>query len=117
MLAAFALSITRTIIHINAGVTQHFRLPHIPPVLPHKAMSPSFWAERFEQSIDALQEIALQTRGVAGRNNIIWVGHGAPGFNMMGWPAQMQKPVEQYLHATTNMLVDSRVSLYVIYPA
>jgi VWFA-related protein len=91
-------------------------LRHIPPVLPYKEMSPSFWAERFDQSIDALQEIALQTRGVPGRKNIIWVGHGAPGFNMMGWPVQMQKPVEQYLHATTNMLVDSRVSLYVIYP-
>ncbi len=91
-------------------------LRHIPPVLPYKEMSPSFWAERFDQSIDALQEIALQTRGVPGRKNIIWVGHGAPGFNMMGWPAGIQKDVEQYLHATTNMLVDSRVSLYVIYP-
>jgi VWFA-related protein len=91
-------------------------LHHIPPALPYKEMSGSFWAERFNQSIDALQEIALQTRGVPGRKNIVWVGHGSPGFNMTGWPWDIQKRVEQYLHATTNMLVDSRVSLYVIYP-
>jgi VWFA-related protein len=89
-------------------------LEHIPPILPYKHMSGSFWAERFVQSIDALQQIALQNRGVPGRKNIIWVGHGGPSVNTAGSP--WVDELDQYVRATTNLLVDARMSLFVIYP-
>lgn len=91
-------------------------LEHIPPILPYKEMTPSFWAERFSQSIDALQQIALQNRGVPGRKNIIWVGHGGPSVVTAGWPTAWVDELNQYVHVTTNLLVDARMSLFVIYP-
>ena len=54
-------------------------LNHVSVALPYKLMSSSFYGERFGQSIDALQQIALQNKGVPGRKNIVWIGHGGPG--------------------------------------
>jgi VWFA-related protein len=93
-------------------------LDHLPPALPYKAMNGFFFWDRFQQSIDALQQIALQNRGVPGRKNVIWVGHGGPNINLIG-PDLTEDDIEglkQYVHDTTNMLVDSRITLYVIYP-
>lgn len=92
-----------------------YALNHLPPALPYK-LELAFWNDRFSQSYDALQQIALQNKGVPGRKNIIWVGHGGPGI----WTAPLPEPYEtelkQYVHETVNMLVDARVSLFVIYP-
>lgn len=91
-------------------------LQHIPPILPYKEMSASFWPERFQQSIDALQQIALENKGVPGRKNIIWVGHGGPGIFTAAFPGNIADELKQYVHATANLLVDARVSLFVLYP-
>jgi VWFA-related protein len=91
-------------------------LAHIPAVLPFKKMYGGYPAERFYGSLEALQQIALQNRGVPGRKNIIWVGQG--GGNLPSGlllPAADER-VHRFMHATTNMLVDSRVSLFVIFP-
>ena len=93
-----------------------FALDHIPAVLPYKIMNGSFFLERFAQSIDALQQIALQNQGVPGRKNVVWVGHGGPSLNTTGLPSQWVERIRRYVHETTNMLVDARVSLFVIYP-
>jgi VWFA-related protein len=85
-------------------------------VIPYKWEADSYLDERFNQSVDALQQIALQNQGVPARKNIIWIGHGSPSFTTRGVPQPMADEVQQYMHATTNMLVDSRVSLFVIYP-
>ena len=55
-----------------------YALNHLPHALPYKMMNGSFFVERFVQSIDALQQIALQNKGVPGRKTVVWVGHGAP---------------------------------------
>ena len=55
-------------------------LDHLPPAIPYKWASDSFIEERFDQSVDALQQIALENKGVPGRKNIVWVGHGSPSF-------------------------------------
>src|SRR5271170_1829453 len=91
-------------------------LDHLPPAIPYKWASDSFIEERFNQSVDALQQIALQNKGVPGRKNIVWVGHGFPGFSTknLTWP--VVRELHQEMHATTNMLVDARISLFVIYP-
>ncbi len=95
-----------------------YALKHLPPVLPYKRMNGAFMWERFGQSIDALQQIALQNKGFPGRKNIVWVGHGGPSINLevgvLTW--QDVDMLKKYVHATANMLVDSRVSLFVIYP-
>jgi hypothetical protein len=52
-------------------------LKHFPSALPYRT-NHAFGGERFGQSLDALQQIALQNEGVPGRKNIVWVGHGSP---------------------------------------
>jgi VWFA-related protein len=93
-----------------------YALDHLAPVIPYKWAADSFNEERFNQSVDALQQIALQNKGVPGRKNIVWVGHGSPSFSTMGLTQPVVHELQQYMHATTNMLVDARVSLFVIYP-
>ena len=46
----------------------------------------------------------------------MWVGHGGPNLNTAALPGQWAEHINQYVHETTNMLVDARVSLFVIYP-
>ncbi len=91
-------------------------LDHLPPATPYKWAKDPFIEERFDQSIDALQQIALQNKGVPGRKNIIWVGMGSPSFSTKYLTQPVVHELQQYMHATTHMLVDSRISLFVIYP-
>ncbi len=93
-----------------------YALDHLPPAIPYKWASDSFIEERFDQSVDALQQIALQNKGVPGRKNIVWVGYGSPSFSTMGMTWSVVRELQRYMHTTTNMLVDARVSLFVIYP-
>jgi VWFA-related protein len=94
-------------------------LHRLPPSLPYKHMNRiSFGWELFGQSLDALVQIALQNKGVPGRKNVVWVGHGSPNV-YLGSPLlspQAVSELKQYAHSTTNMLVDARISLFVIYP-
>jgi VWFA-related protein len=94
-------------------------LDHLPPTLPYKKVRGQFFWERFAQSLDALQQIALQNKGVPGRKNIVWVGHGGPNVYLdpLGLKYEnVASELKQYVHSTTNMLVDARISLFVIYP-
>jgi VWFA-related protein len=94
-----------------------YALDHLPPALPYKMTNSAFFAERFVQSIDALQQIALQNKGVPGRKNIVWVGHGGPNLSMEAYNVlPVLDELKEYAHATTNMLVDARITLFVIYP-
>ena len=81
-----------------------YALDHLPPVIPYKWEADSFNEERFNQSLDALQQIALQNKGVPGRKNIIWVGHGSPSFSTIHLTYPVVHEIEQYMHATTNLL-------------
>ena len=94
-------------------------LKQTPVTVPYKHMNPvSFAAERFGQSLDALDEIALQNKGVPGRKNIVWVGHGGPNLYLdpILFAPNVLAELKQYVHSTTNMMVDARISLFVIYP-
>ncbi len=92
-----------------------YALDHVPAALPYK-LNASFSGERFGQSIDALQQIALQNKGIPGRKNIVWVGHGGPSLLTEALPGSTVDELNRYVHDTTNMLVDARMSLFVIYP-
>ena len=95
-----------------------YALNHLPAALPFKEMNGMFYWDRFGQSIDALQQIALQNKGVPGRKNIVWVGHGGPNIDLYApdMTGQFVQDLKEYVHTTTNMLVDARISLFVIYP-
>ena len=93
-----------------------YALKHLPPIVPYKLMNVNFMAERFAQSIEALQEIALQNKGVLGRKNVIWVGDGPPTVDRSQLAGSGAELVDRYVHLTTNMLVDSRITLYAISP-
>jgi len=93
-----------------------YALDHVPAALPYKMMNGAFYPERFGQSIDALQQIALQNEGVRGRKNIVWVGHGGPSIYTEALVDPIVDELNQYVRDTTNMLVDARISLFVIYP-
>lgn len=94
-----------------------YALDHLSPAMPYKMMNGSFFVERFVQSIDALQQIALQNKGVPGRKNIVWVGHGGPNLSMAAYNGlPVLDELKEYAHTTTNMLVDARITLFVIYP-
>ena len=95
-----------------------YALKHLPAALPFKEMNGMFYWDRFDQSIDALQQIALQNKGVPGRKNIVWVGHGGPNIDLYApdMTGQFAQDLKEYVHTTTNMLVDARMSLFVIYP-
>ena len=73
-----------------------FALKHIPAALPYKRMNGSFYSERFTQSIEALQQIAIQNRAQSGRKNIVWLGHGGPdsaAYRHVGGPCDVEPRV------------------------
>ena len=93
-------------------------LDRLPPAIPFEKTNSWFAWDRFSQSVDALQQIALENKGVPGRKNVIWIGHGGPGifFDNADLTGQDIIGLREYAHQTTNMLVDSRITLFVIYP-
>jgi VWFA-related protein len=92
-----------------------YALDHVPRALPYKLTGD--WAdERLSQSIEALQQIALQNKGLPGRKNILWVGYGGPGIPMDPADPRYDKSMRFFAHGTTNMLVDARISLFLINP-
>ncbi len=93
-------------------------LDRLPAALPYKEMNASFFWERFAQSVDALQQIALQNKGVPGHKIVIWMGRGGPGLFVQNLllSAKERAMLLAYAHHTTNLLVNSRMSLFVVYP-
>ncbi len=91
-------------------------LAHLPAAMPFKFYRPMFTWDRFAESVNALEQVALQNKGIPGKKNVVWVGRGGPGINTMFLPAPNVSHLEEYIHTAANMLVDGRMSLYVIYP-
>jgi VWFA-related protein len=99
-----------------------YALNHVPPAFPYKLGtlqrgSQDWNDQRSSQSIEALQQIALQNKGLAGRKNILWVGYGGPGIPMDPADPRYDTSMRFFAHGTTNMLVDARISLFLINPA
>ena len=92
-----------------------FALQHIPTAAPYKR-NPAFTDERFFQSIQALQQIALQNQTAPGRKNVVWIGPGGPSTSLANRNIYSVPKIERFVHQTTNMLVSARVSLFVIFP-
>jgi VWFA-related protein len=98
-----------------------YALDHVPWTEPFKLgamqMGGGDWLdERAAQSIEALQQISLQNKGLPGRKNIIWVGKGGPSIAMDPADPRYEKSLRFFAHSTTNMLVDARICLFLIDP-
>ena len=92
-----------------------FALQHVPTATPYKNTE-AFKDERFFQSIQALQQIALQNKMIPGRKNILWIGRGGPGTILAYRNIYSVDKIQRFVHQTTNMLVDARISLFLIFP-
>lgn len=94
-----------------------YALHHVPRAEPYKLNGGKDWLDqRLSQSIQALQQIALQNRGLPGRKNVWWVGYGGPGIPIDPADPRYDKSMRIFAHGTTNMLVDARISLFLINP-
>jgi VWFA-related protein len=91
-------------------------LKHVRPETPYKLRGGDWADERLAQSIEALQQIALQNKGSPGRKNILWVGQGGPNIPIDPADPGYDRHVGFFAHGTTNMLVDARISLFLIRP-
>ena len=93
-------------------------LARTPSAIPYQKMSSRFDWRRFYESMDALEQIGLQNQGVPGHKILIWIGLGAPGMRLdvpqLSVPAR--NLLRGYARETINMMVNSRITLYVIYP-
>lgn len=110
-----SLDMVQAYTHSRGDLT--YALEHIPRELPYKLSGGKDWLDqRLSQSIEALQQIALQNRDLPGRKNILWVGNGGPGIPIDPADPRYEKSMRFFAHGTTNMLVDARISLFVINP-
>jgi VWFA-related protein len=75
----------------------------------------SFFEDRYKSSVEALQQIALQNKGIPGPKNIVWVGRGAPNF-VVNRSIGDVAPVTRYAHETADLLLEARMSLFLMYP-
>ncbi len=71
---------------------------------------------RFGQTLAMLEQIAQAAAGTPGRKNIIWVGRGFPSLDLTG-ASETVKPVTDAIRRCTDLLMASRVTLYVIDPS
>lgn len=92
-----------------------FALDHAPTIVPYKRTNSDFIMDRAQQSVDTLQQIVLQNEGIPGRKNVIWIGPGSPTL-IAPESLKAAAKLKSYIHLTANMLVQARISLFVIYP-
>ena len=94
-----------------------FALDHLPTIWPYKSeYRINFESDLIRQSYIALQQIAVQSKGVSGRKNVIWIGRGGPNMDGSRLPDPLTDKVRLYVHHTVNMMVEARITLYLIHP-
>ncbi len=72
--------------------------------------------ERLDQSLRALEEIAQNYARISGRKNLIWIGGGFPTINPTTIDGDDALVVKQALQHVTNVLLNTRVTLYAVDP-
>lgn len=72
--------------------------------------------EMIAAAFSALQQAALFSRGQPGKKELLWVGRSFPGMNGQSMDYTDKELLAKALHSTVDLLLESRVSLYVIDP-
>jgi VWFA-related protein len=73
--------------------------------------------ERLDQSLRALEEMAQSYARIPGRKNLIWVGGGFPSQDPDALEARDLKEIKDTIQHVTNVLLDTRVTLYAVDPS
>jgi VWFA-related protein len=73
--------------------------------------------ERLDQSLRALEEIAQDYARIPGRKNLVWVGGGFPTPDINTMDSDDAREVRDTLQHVTNVLLDTRVTLYAVDPS
>lgn len=74
-------------------------------------------AIRLEQSVRALQQIAESAAPIRGRKNLVWIGGGFPTIDPQVIDGPDAKEIKDGLQRMTNLLLDTRVTLYSVDPS
>ncbi len=72
--------------------------------------------DRLDQSLRALEEIAQSYARIPGRKNLIWVGGGFPSLDPEAVDDEDRQVVKDTLQHVTDVLLDTRVTLYAVDP-
>ena len=72
--------------------------------------------ERLDQSLRALNMIAQSYARIPGRKNLIWIGGGFPTLDPTSIDGADAQEVKNALQHTTNVLLDTRITLYAVDP-
>jgi VWFA-related protein len=72
--------------------------------------------ERLDQSLSALEQIAQATARIPGRKNLVWVGQGFPSLDPSELDTKDQDLVSDTIQHVTDVLLDTRVTLYAVDP-
>jgi VWFA-related protein len=72
--------------------------------------------ERLDQSLSALEQIAQATARIPGRKNLVWVGQGFPSLDPTELDTKDQDLVDNTIQHVTDVLLDTRVTLYAVDP-
>ncbi len=72
--------------------------------------------ERLQLSLNALEEIAQSYAGVRGRKNLVWVGNGFPSVDPDTLSGRDYGEVQATLEHVTDVLLNTRVTLYAVDP-
>lgn len=73
--------------------------------------------ERLDQSLRALEEIAQSYSRIPGHKNLVWVGGGFPSLDPATIDGDELKEVRATLQHVTDILLQSRITLYAVDPA
>jgi VWFA-related protein len=73
--------------------------------------------ERLDQSLRALEQIAQTYARIPGRKNLVWVGGGFPTLAPTSLDGPDAREVKDTLQHVTDVLLDTRVTLYAVDPS
>jgi VWFA-related protein len=91
-------------------------LNHHLAVLPWH-LTAGWESEQFAQSFMALEQVAKAVAGHPGHKNMIWIGKGMPTLDLENMDSVDEETLENAIQTCTNMLRDSRITLYTVDPA
>ncbi len=89
---------------------------HFPSLPIAKMRGRSTGLESVAVSLSALMQIAQASGGTHGRKNVIWVGSGFPSLTVPEFPDPKVDAINEAIKKTTQKLLQSRVTLYIIDP-
>ena len=83
-------------------------------IVPYR-ITANWDAQNLSLAMAALEEVGLQMKTTPGRKNILWIGSGGVGLQTHGLFGEGR--LKAYVRRTANLLVESRVTLFVILPS